>query len=260
MGEPFADLDGWEPGVAAAARVAELVRRAEEQLVAAWLAAGQYQEALSAATAQVEREPFREQRWAALALAHYRAGRQAEALRTIRRARVVLADELGLEPGPELVGLERSILAQEPHLAGPAPVEGWWAGGCPYRGLAAYDVDDGDWFFGRDRETAECLGIVDATGFVAIVGASGSGKSSLARAGVAPALRRDGRDVAVVTRAPTRTRCWPGWSGVGAGGRSARGAVRVCRRPRGAGPVRRRGVPVGGDGAGGGHAARRPSR
>jgi hypothetical protein len=64
--------------------------------------------------------------------------------------------------------------------------------------LAAYDVDDGDWFFGRERETAECLGIVDAAGFVAIVGASGSGKSSLARAAVAPALRRHGRAVAVV--------------------------------------------------------------
>ena len=50
----------------------------------------------------------------------------------------------------------------------------------------------------REREVAECLGIVDAIGFVAIVGASGSGKSSLARAGVAPALRRDGRDVVVV--------------------------------------------------------------
>jgi DNA-binding SARP family transcriptional activator len=198
VGEPFIDLDGWEPGAAAAARVSELVRRAEEQLVAAWLAAGLYQEALTAAAEQVVREPLREQRWAALALAEYRAGRQGEALRAISRARKVLADELGLDVGPELVGLERSILAQDPHLAGPAPVEGWWAGGCPYRGLAAYDVNDGDWFFGRERETAECLGIVDATGFVAIVGASGSGKSSLARAGVAPALRRHGRDVAVV--------------------------------------------------------------
>ena len=197
-GEPFADLDGWEPGVAAAAAVSELVRRAEEELVAAWLAAGQYGEALRAASEQVVREPLREQRWAALALAQYRAGRQGEALRTIHRARRVLADELGLDPGPELRTLERAILAHEPHLAGPPLVEGWWAGGCPYRGLAAYDVDDGDWFFGREREIADCLGIVDTTGFVAIVGASGSGKSSLARAGVAPALRRHGRDVAVI--------------------------------------------------------------
>ena len=106
--------------------------------------------------------------------------------------------------------MERSILAQDPHLTGPAPVEGWWAGGCPYRGLAAYDLADVDWFFGREQESAECLGIVDATGFVAIVGASGSGKSSLARAGVAPALRRDGRDVAVLNPGATPDRLLAG--------------------------------------------------
>jgi WD40 repeat protein len=98
-----------------------------------------------------------------------------------------------------LVALERAILAQDPNLAGRPASEGWHRGTCPYRGLEAYDVDDSDWFFGREREIAECLGIVDATGFVAIVGASGSGKSSLARAGVSPALRRDGRGVGVVT-------------------------------------------------------------
>ena len=198
VGEPWVDLEGWEPAVAAAARYRELARQAEEQLVRAELASGRYTAALAAATEQVVREPLREQRWEALALAQYRAGRQGEALRTIRRARRVLADELGLEPGPELVGLEQAILAQDPSLAGPAASDGWHRGACPYRGLAAYDVDDGEWFFGREQETAACLGIVDATGFVAIVGASGSGKSSLARAGVAPALRRDNREVAVV--------------------------------------------------------------
>jgi DNA-binding SARP family transcriptional activator/WD40 repeat protein len=198
VGEPLVDLDGWEPAMAVAARYRELARQAEEQLVRAELASGRHQVALAAASELVVREPLREQRWAALALAQYRVGRQGEALRTIRRARQVLADELGLGPGPELVALERSILAQDPGLTGPPAVAGWHSGGCPYRGLAAYDVGDGEWFFGRDREIAECLGIVDATGFVAIVGASGSGKSSLARAGVAPALRRDGRDAAVV--------------------------------------------------------------
>jgi DNA-binding SARP family transcriptional activator len=198
VGEPWADLDAWEPAVGTAARYRELVCQAEEQLVREELASGQYGVALAAASELVVREPLREQRWAALALAQYRAGRQGEALRTISRARRVLVEELGLEPGPELVGLEGAILAQDPTLAGPLPVAGWHAGACPYRGLAAYRVDDAEWFFGRDREIAECLGIVDATGLVAIVGASGSGKSSLARAGVAPALRRDGREVAVV--------------------------------------------------------------
>ena len=198
VGDPWADLGAWEPAVAVAARYRELARHAEEQLVREELASGHHDAALAAAAELVVREPLREQRWEALALAQYRAGRQGEALRTIRRARQVLAEELGLEPGPELVGLERAILTQDPGLAGPLPEVGWHRAGCPYRGLAAYDVDDGEWFFGRGREIAVCLGIVDATGFVAVVGASGSGKSSLARAGVAPALRREGRQVAVV--------------------------------------------------------------
>ncbi len=198
-GEPFADLDGWDPGLAAAARWLELVRLAEERRVQAQLACGRYDAGLAAATEMVVREPLREQRWATLALAQYRAGRQGEALRSIHRARRVLADELGLDPGPELVRLERAILAQDPSLAGPPPSDAWRGGECPYRGLAAYEVGDADWYFGREREIDECLRIVDASGFVAIVGASGSGKSSLARAGIASALRRVGRDVSVIS-------------------------------------------------------------
>jgi DNA-binding SARP family transcriptional activator len=110
-GEPFADLDGWAPAVAAAARHSELARQAEEQLVREELASGRYAVALAAASELVIREPLREQRWEAMALAQYRAGRQGDALRTITRARRILADELGLDPGPELIGLERAILA-----------------------------------------------------------------------------------------------------------------------------------------------------
>src|SRR5262249_48757488 len=82
--------------------------------------------------------------------------------------------------------------------AGPPVAAGWHRGTCPYRGLAAYDVGDAEWFFGREREGAECLGVADATGVVAIVGASGAGKSSLGRGGGGPALRRPGRGGAVV--------------------------------------------------------------
>ena len=182
--------------MAAAARVSELVRRAEEQLVAAWLAAGRYGEALSAASEQVVGEPLREQRWAALALAEYRAGRQGEALRTIRRARTVLADELGLAPGPDLAALERAVLAQDPHLAGPAQVEGWWAGGCPYRGLAAYDVDDGDWFFGRERRPPNALGSSMPPGSWPLSGRRGRevvAGPGRCRSGAPPRGRRAGR-------------------------------------------------------------------
>src|ERR671932_365421 len=49
-------------------------------------------------------------------LALYRSGRQAEALRAYQEARRTFADELGLEPGPELKELEQSILRQDPAL------------------------------------------------------------------------------------------------------------------------------------------------
>src|SRR3954452_18698405 len=52
-------------------------------------------------------------------LAQYRAGRQADALRTFGALRERLADELGISPGPDAVELERAILDQRPDLIGP---------------------------------------------------------------------------------------------------------------------------------------------
>ena len=81
------------------------------------LAAGHHAEVLTQAAAMVEAAPLRERRWALLAQAQYLAGRQMEALRTLRRVRVVLARDLGLDPGPDLVALEQAILRQDPALA-----------------------------------------------------------------------------------------------------------------------------------------------
>src|SRR6476620_6853940 len=54
-------------------------------------------------------------------MAAYRAGRQAEALRAFQHLRRSLAQELGLEPGPELVELERRMLDHDPALRAGAP-------------------------------------------------------------------------------------------------------------------------------------------
>jgi DNA-binding SARP family transcriptional activator/WD40 repeat protein len=62
---------------------------------------------------------------------------------------------------------------------------------CPWRGLAAYDVDDARWYAGRERLVAELVARLAATRLLALVGASGSGKSSALRAGLLAALRRD---------------------------------------------------------------------
>jgi WD40 repeat protein/transcriptional regulator with XRE-family HTH domain len=80
------------------------------------------------------------------------------------------------------------------------------AGGdvAPFRGLLRFDIDDAEWFVGREELTddlvARVLRASAAAGqprFLALVGASGSGKSSLLRAGVLARLRADGRHVAV---------------------------------------------------------------
>jgi WD40 repeat protein len=72
------------------------------------------------------------------------------------------------------------------------------SGSCPYLGLAAYEERDSERFFGRDRLVADLTAELDRSRFVAVVGPSGSGKSSLLRAGVIPALRRAGECVPVL--------------------------------------------------------------
>ena len=197
-GAALGDLESWEPGAAAAQRLEELRRDAEELRVDATLRAGGWREVLAEAAALVAEEPLREQRWGLLARAQYQAGRQGEALATLQRARAVLVAELGLDPGPDLVALEQAMLRQDPGLL-PDQDGGAASEVCPYRGLLPYDIDSAEDYFGRDRDVAASREVLAVQGVLAVVGPSGSGKSSLVRAGVAAGLGRDGRRVAVVT-------------------------------------------------------------
>ena len=81
-------------------RLQEERHAAIEQRFDALLALGRAGEAVPALQEAVEEEPLRERRWALLALALYRTGRQAEALRALSAARATLLDELGLDPAP----------------------------------------------------------------------------------------------------------------------------------------------------------------
>ncbi len=63
----------------------------------------------------------------------------------------------------------------------------------PFQGLQYFDEKDAARFFGRELTTARIVGRLKRTRILAIIGASGSGKSSLVRAGVLPALRQGGR-------------------------------------------------------------------
>ncbi|WP_371660736.1 hypothetical protein [Streptomyces sp. NBC_00280] len=87
-----------------------------------------------------------------------------------------------------------SLDEEEPPAAEVTAVPG---GVCPYRGLAAYRLEDTRWFFGRERSTDTLVAQLRAAetadtatgGLVMLVGASGAGKSSLLSAGLVPALQ-----------------------------------------------------------------------
>jgi WD40 repeat protein/energy-coupling factor transporter ATP-binding protein EcfA2 len=63
---------------------------------------------------------------------------------------------------------------------------------CPFIGLRSFDYNDRDFFFGREEEISSVSKLVESGRFVAIVGSSGSGKSSLIRAGLLPRLETQG--------------------------------------------------------------------
>jgi DNA-binding SARP family transcriptional activator len=105
----------------AAVRLEELRLAAMEARFALHLDAGRHAVVVGDLEAAATAHPLRERFAAQLVLALYRSGRQADALRAYERTRAHLADELGLDPGPELARLATQVLEQDPALA-PVPL------------------------------------------------------------------------------------------------------------------------------------------
>jgi DNA-binding SARP family transcriptional activator len=103
-----------------AARLAELRELARERLLAARLARGEDAVLVPELESLVSQDPLREERWRLLALALYRAHRQADALDALRRARQNLPAGPGALRAPVLRALESEILAQSPALDAPS--------------------------------------------------------------------------------------------------------------------------------------------
>jgi DNA-binding SARP family transcriptional activator/DNA-binding beta-propeller fold protein YncE len=120
-GRPLEEF-GSEPGLVEAAERLEAQRvDATEERVEADLSVGASVALVDELQTLVSEHPYRERLRGQLMRALYLMGRQGEALEAYRDARRTLADDLGVEPGPELRRLERAILEQDPALA-PAPV------------------------------------------------------------------------------------------------------------------------------------------
>ena len=101
-------------------RLSELRLAAIEERIELELVLGRLDEGIIELDGLVAAYPLRERLRGQLMIALYRAGRQADALRVFQDGRHILAEELGLEPGPELRRLEAAILAQDPELDAPA--------------------------------------------------------------------------------------------------------------------------------------------
>ena len=134
------------------------------------LALGEHRELTPTLRSALTDNPFRERLWGQLMLALYRSGRQADALETFQEARRVLADELGLEPGPELRRLQEAILAHDPAIAA-VPVDRRRRGNLPAPTTS---------FVGRADELGQVAGLLHEHRLVTLTGPPGVGKSRLA--------------------------------------------------------------------------------
>lgn len=194
-GEPLADFTYEDFAQGHIRSLVELRSDALEAQAGLELDQGHVDKARELSRQAIVAYPLREEPRRLMMLALYRSGRQADALREYANFKRFVGEELGIEPSPALRSLEERVLLQDPTLdVAPAPV----SEGNPYRGLRAFSEADADTYFGRESLVTEVREkLATTTGFVSIVGPSGSGKSSAAQAGLIPSLRAEGQSVAL---------------------------------------------------------------
>ncbi|MEV4617729.1 BTAD domain-containing putative transcriptional regulator [Asanoa sp. NPDC049573] len=167
---------------------ADVVRLDERRLTAlddraeAHLALGRHTAVAGELADLVARHPLRERTRALRMVALYRSGRQAEALDSYADLRHQLAEQLGLDPSPELAALHQAILAQDPGLDPPAAARP--DSRPPTSNLPAALGE----LVGRDEAVAEVTALLGKHRLLSLTGTGGVGKTRLAVA-VAGAAR-----------------------------------------------------------------------
>jgi predicted ATPase/DNA-binding SARP family transcriptional activator len=156
---------------AEAARLEELRLGAREALVELRLAAGGHAGLVAELEALVAADPTRERPRGQLMVALYRSGRQADALGVYQETREVLAEELGIDPSPELQRLHQAILVQDPALELAEADRHQPRHNLPERLTS---------LVGRDQELREVAKLAEQHRLVTLVGPGGAGKTSVA--------------------------------------------------------------------------------
>ncbi|MEV0825197.1 AfsR/SARP family transcriptional regulator [Nonomuraea rubra] len=159
-----------------AARLERLRATVVDASLEARLALGLHGEVLADLEALTRRDPLNERLRAQLMLALYRCGRRADALTVYQSARMTLAAEIGIDPGPDLVQMHQRILADDPALTPPPVV-------AARRTPAELPIGSAA-FTGRTTEISRLRTMLitgsGTTAISAITGAAGVGKSALA--------------------------------------------------------------------------------
>ena len=174
-GPALGDVADLPFGQAAAVRLAERRMAVVEDRIEADLLRGQHGAVVVELEGLVAEYPFRERLSAQLMRALYAGGRQADALDLYESTRRMLADELGVDPGPQLRSVYQQILVHDPELT-PPPAGSHGLSGGRRSNLPAPVTT----FVGRDGDVRKVLELLEASRMVTLTGPGGVGKTRLA--------------------------------------------------------------------------------